>query len=361
MTALFEVFPALRARVPWLELGTLPTRLELAPAVLRAAGVAGELWLKRDDASSAVYGGNKLRLLEHLLGQAKAQGATHVYSSGARGSNFAVATALHAPRVGLVPGAICFPQPLTAEGEASHRIVQARSRLVEIAHWSLLPLATERVKRRQGERAHVLSQVRVGPEGLLGYVAGGLELALDVQAGACPPPWCIVLPIGSAATTAGLLAGLGVANKLGLWPGPLPVVAAVRVAAWPLSRRARVWALAREVLAFLASQAHKPELSLSARDLPQLTLVTDQLGAGYPEPTSAGQHARRIFQEAGYPILDDTYSAKAAAHLLTLAAGAAGPLLFWSTKSSSPLPDSPPGGDAGMGEGRSGAALHDPG
>ena len=141
MSALFELFPALRARVPWVSLGVLPTRVDDAGAVLSGAGSSGELWLKRDDLSSSIYGGNKLRLLEHLLGEARSRGVVRVYSSGAVGSNFALATAVHAPRVGLTPGAICFPEPLTPEGERSHRVVRERAHVVEIAHWSLLPVA----------------------------------------------------------------------------------------------------------------------------------------------------------------------------------------------------------------------------
>ena len=169
MTALFDILPRLRGRVPWVDLGLVRTPVEDATRVLTAATLTGELWLKRDDLSSPVYGGNKLRLLEHLFGDALARGYTHVYSSGATGSNFAVATALHAPRVGLVPGAIVFPQPLTAEGEQSQRVVRARARVIEISHWSLLPVAAERVRHKaeqQTERAVVLSQVALSPESL---------------------------------------------------------------------------------------------------------------------------------------------------------------------------------------------------
>jgi D-cysteine desulfhydrase len=340
MTALFDVFPELSGHVQHVALADLPTPVEAADSVLEAAGLRGELWLKRDDASSPVCGGNKVRLLEHVLGEAKALGATHVYSSGAVGSNFALATALHAPRLGLVPGAICFPQPLTSEGEASHRVVRARARVVEIAHWSLLPLATARVQHqalRDGEHVRVLSQVKMHPTALLGYLAGGLELARQIQAGLCPSPSRIVLPIGSAATTAGLMAGLALAARLGSLRGPLPVVAAVRIAAWPLSRRARVLGLAQRVLGLLAQQVGSERLASAV--LPRLELITDQLGAGYPHATSAGRHARRLFAEAGYPILDDTYSAKAAAHLFAMAR-TSGPQLFWATKSSAPLPQS---------------------
>jgi D-cysteine desulfhydrase len=343
LSTLFELWPALRGRVPWISLGSLPTRVSEGGAVLREAGASGELWLKRDDESSATYGGNKLRLLEHLFGDAKELGVTHVYSSGARGSNFALATALLAPRAGLAPGAICFPQPMTPDGEQSHRLVAARARLVEIPHWSLLPVALERVRRnaeRRSEKALVLSQVRMKPESLFGYLAAGIELGRQVQAGACPAPSRIVLPIGSAATTAGLIAGLSVAKRLGIWRGALPTLSAVRIAAWPLSRRARVLSLVEKALARLAQLSGDGSLSLDKRALAPLELVTDQLGEGYPYPTPLGISARLLFARAGFPVLDDTYSAKAAAHVLARAKSGneRGPLLFWCTKSSAPVP-----------------------
>ena len=340
MSVLFEFFPALRARVPWVSLGALPTRVDDGGRVLSSAGLPGELWLKRDDLSSPIYGGNKLRLLEHLLGEARARGFARVYSSGAVGSNFAVATALHAPRAGLEPGAICFPEPLTPEGGRSHRVVCARARVVPIAHWSLLPVAAERVRRQdehEGRPALVLSQVSLSAESLFGYVAAGLELAQQIAHKQCPAVSRVVLPIGSAASSAGILAGLSLARKMGL--NGAVGVEAVRIAAWPLSRRARVVSLAVKALARLAELTGDASAQLGKRDLLPITVVTDQLGRGYPHPTPAGSAARAAFAGAGFAILDETYSAKAAAHLLATVAQDRGPVLFWCTKSSAPLPE----------------------
>lgn len=344
VSVLFDYFPALASRVPWSLLAELPTPVHDGSAIARAAGSSTELWLKRDDCSSPIYGGNKVRLLEFLLAEAKAAGATEVYATGALGSNFALACALHAPRLGLGAGAICFSQPVTADGERNQRALAVGAHVVTIPHWSLLPLAVERLKRRaerEGRQIAVLSQVRFSAEGLFGYLAAGLELARQVELGACPAPARIVLPIGSAATSAGIVAGLSLARKLGRWRAPLPHVEAVRIAAWPLSRRARVLALAHKVLGAVARLGSDSELELSARELTAVSVVTEQLGAGYPLPTRAGTAARELFARAGYPILDDTYSAKAAAHALErLRASAAGPVLFWCTKSSAPLPRS---------------------
>jgi D-cysteine desulfhydrase len=340
MSVLFELFPALRERVAWVSLGLLPTRVDDGGRVLSGLSLPGELWLKRDDLSSPIYGGNKLRLLEHLLGEARARGFARVYSSGAVGSNFAAATALHAPRVGLEPGAICFPEPLTPEGEQSHRVVCERARVVPIAHWSLLPVAAERARRQdeqEGRRALVLSQVSLSPESLLGYVAAGLELAQQIAQKQCPAPARLVLPIGSAASSAGILAGLSWGRKKGL--NGAVVLEAVRIAAWPLSRRARVVSLAVKALARLAELTGDDSLRLGKRELLPISVITDQLGRGYPFPTPAGAAAQTAFAGAGFAILDGTYSAKAAAHLLATVGRGGGPVLFWCTKSSAPLPE----------------------
>ena len=116
-------------------------------------------------------------------------------------------------------------------------------------------------------------------------------------------------------------------------------VEAVRIAAWPLSRRGRVLSLAVKALARLAQLTGQASLQLGKRELLPITVVTDQLGRGYPHPTPAGSAARAAFLGAGFGILDDTYSAKAAAHLLATTAPDRGPTLFWCTKSSAPLPE----------------------
>jgi 1-aminocyclopropane-1-carboxylate deaminase/D-cysteine desulfhydrase-like pyridoxal-dependent ACC family enzyme len=45
------------------------------------------LFVKRDDVSGEAYGGNKVRKLEFLLGQALAEKRRSVITFGARGSN----------------------------------------------------------------------------------------------------------------------------------------------------------------------------------------------------------------------------------------------------------------------------------
>jgi hypothetical protein len=77
----------------------------------------------------------------------------------------------------------------------------------------------------------------------------------------------------------------------------------------------------------------------SARLGARLEVDGRYLGAGYGKPGQAGSEAEAIWRRLGLAELDGTYSAKAAARLIAgLRAAEPGPSLFWSTKSSVPLP-----------------------
>lgn len=343
MPLLLDVLPELGSRVPWLALGRFPSAVERATRVEEEVGAARELWLKRDDRASSIYGGNKLRLLELLLARAIAQGARKVLATGAVGSNFTLAATLHARELGLEAAVLEFAAPLTPEGADNQRRLKQHAEVTSLRHWSVLPLAVERARRiaAPGSVA-VLQQVGTGTEALLGYVSAGLELARQVKQRECPAPGQIVLPIGSANTSAGLAAGLALASVLGMGIEPAPELRAVRIAPWPLSRRARVLGLARSVLELIAERSGRRMLRNAAGKLPELSVIGAELGRGYPFETPRSRSAVALFARAGWPILEPTYSGKAAAHafeLLRVASG--GPLLFWCTKStvgSAPAP-----------------------
>ena len=91
-------------------LGTYPTPIERLEALSRPG--CG-LWVKRDDLTSALYGGNKVRKLERLLADAKEKGAERILTVGAVGSHHVLATAVYGKRAGLAVEAVLVPQPRT--------------------------------------------------------------------------------------------------------------------------------------------------------------------------------------------------------------------------------------------------------
>lgn len=342
--ALFEIWPKLARAVPWLKLGELPTPVESFDGVARSVGAAADLYVKRDDLSSPVYGGNKVRTLEVLFGEARRRDATRIYATGAFGSNHATATVLHAPRVGLEPGVVLFSQPPSRAALENFRVSLAfAADALVLPHWSTLPYGMLRARsraRRAGQRAFVMVPGGATPLGALGYVSAGFELAAQVRSGVCPAPETIVVGVGSTCTSAGLLVGLALAARLGIgWARP-PALCSVRVSPWPVTARARIVRLAVQTSRLLASLVGDASVELGARELgAHFRVEPGFLGKGYGLPTLEGDEAAQLFSRAGLP-LDGTYSAKSAAAVLAaLRRGAPGPLLYWATKSSAELPD----------------------
>lgn len=334
-----------RSAPGWVRLGAFPTPVEALRTLCESRGLPPDAaFVKRDDLSAQRYGGNKVRTLEVLFGEALRAGATHIYSTGAVGSNHALATALHAPSVGLVPGALLFPQPASwAALENLLSTVSARAELVALPHWSALPFGMWWMKRRlarRNVRASIMVPGGATPLGALGYVSAALELAEQVERGELPLPERIVVGVGSTCTSAGLLVGLCLAERLGIgFRGRRPALSSVRVTPWPVTSAFNVLRLARATTRLVARLLGDPALEFQRAQLAQGFEVEGRyLGAGYGRPTPSGVRAMSVFREHVDFALDTTYSAKAAAALLDLLPRARGPLLFWSTKSSAALP-----------------------
>jgi D-cysteine desulfhydrase len=338
-------FPHLEERLRPVELGAYPTPVERLDELARELGRReGELYAKRDDRSSQVFGGNKVRTLEVLFGEARARGAPRVIATGAYGSNHALATVLHAPRVGLSPGVALFPQPATkasALGLAS--TLANTTNVVDVFHWATLPFRIARLElraRRPDERAFVMMPGGATPLGALGYVLAAFELAQQVQNGELPAPRRVYVGVGSNATTAGLLLGLVLAAKAGIGFTQPPEVVAVRVTPWPVTSRLRILGLAERTARLLAERSGDPTAVLAPREFaPFLEISGRYLGRGYARPTPEGLAAIELFARLGLFELDTTYSAKAVAAFLDAArTSEPGPLLYWSTRSTAPLP-----------------------
>lgn len=340
-------WPALADQVPWCGLGEFPSPLDSLSRLAPAAPGADGVFVKRDDICSQVYGGNKIRTLETLFGEALHLGAEEIWSTGFYGSNHATATVLHAGRVGLRAGSILYPQTYSETAAANLRVTVARGELMALPHWSLMPygmLSCRRAGEKLGVRRFVMVPGGATPVGALGYVSAALELGIQLAERGVDSLERIVLGVGSTCTTAGLLVGVHLARRVGLFGGPAercPIVHAVRVTTWPVTSTWRIVRLAARTSELLARLGVPRALLPSAGQL-RAVLVVDgsQLGAGYGKPTLAGARAREQLGEWGEAALDTTYTEKSAAGLLAhLEACAERPVVYWATKSSVPLPE----------------------
>ena len=327
---LFDTWPALRS-LPWLEVAKLPTPVERVDAVSDAAGAS--VWCKRDDLTALPYGGNKVRKLEWLLGDARARGCDTIVTTGAFGSHHVLATALYGRANGFEVHAVLFPQPwnehveaqLRADLKASAILHPARS-YAEVAARMAWIATRLRMQRRH---AYLMGPGGSSPVGALGYVEAGLELARQIDEGRVPEPDAVYASAGSGGTAAGVAVGLAAA-------GLTTRVVAVRVTDRIAINRAVLGQLVRRTVRLLRRhEARFPDVVREAMD--NLVIDGTQLGAGYGAVTSEAEAARRIAERDGLS-LDPTYTSKALAGLLADAhAGRTERPLLWQTLSSADM------------------------
>ena len=315
-TPLVRRFPALEA-VPRAALGVAPTPVERVTLVADAGhgARARELWVKRDDLSAPLLGGNKVRALEFLL--ADVERGDEVLTVGGTGSTHILATAIHARALGARCTAVRWPQETNAaarrvaariEATAS-RTIDARSVVGGYARAMLLRLGGHRRWIPAGGSA---------PLGVLGHVNAALELVEQIRAGRAPEPTHVVVPLGSGGTAAGLALGFAAA-------GVDIVVVGARVVPRLVANRGHVLALARRT-ARLVERRGGDRVTVRPE---ALVVRHDVYGGAYGRETAAGRDAAAALGGSAGIVLDATYGAKALAAAIRLPA-AARPL-FWIT------------------------------
>ena len=231
---------------PRLALARTPTPLEPLPSLSRALGV--ELWVKRDDLTDTPMSGNKLRKLEFLLADARAQGCDAVITTGGVQSNHARATAIAAVRLGLRPylllrgaeatrprgagikhcpdldpsGDLCSGSDLAPVPQGNlllDRLVGAEVRFITRAAYAnrgeLMRAWAAELAASRGQRAYVIPEGGSDEVGSWGYVSG-LDETLAQARGLGVRFDTIVHAAGSGGTSAGLALGkklLGFAGR----------------------------------------------------------------------------------------------------------------------------------------------------
>ena len=333
-------------------LGTYPTPVTRLVEVERTFGAAPgvELWCKHDDVTSALYGGNKVRKLEHLLVEAQAKGARRVVTIGAVGSHHVLATTLYGKRAGFEVEAVLAPQPRTSHVEEVVRIVASLGvRAFPVASYAAVPFAIAR-RLRAGDRgaAYFVPPGGSSVTGSLGYVEAAMELADQIARGELPRPRTVVVALGSGGTVAGLLVGFLRAGLLTpSADAPAMELLAAQVVDPPLASAPATLALSLAICRRLREPLGRATIATLSR---ALRVVRSQLGGGYGHPTEAGQRATALALADGL-TLDATYTAKAFAAALdeVRARGAvvttapvragsrpppSGPVLYWHTLSA---------------------------
>jgi D-cysteine desulfhydrase len=275
-----------RSRVP---LFTGPTPVEEMSRLRAELGARPKLLVKRDDAISFGFGGNKVRKLEYVLAQAKAYDADTVVTVGGLQSNHARATAAAAAKLGLrcvliINGAK--PERPTANAlldrllGAEIEYIPSRNERAE---------ASERVLTRlrdAGCRPFFLPLGASTPTGAFGFVTAIGEL---VGQGVVPD--VIVHACSSGGTQAGLVAG---------------------VALYGINTRV-IGVSADDPADAISSTVRRIIRGIEGLEAFDGEIEVDdtRVGDGYGIPTAASREAQELAARTEALFVDHTYTAKA--------------------------------------------------
>ena len=311
---------AAAAVLPQVPLLTAPSPVEELSRLRAAIGAAPRLLVKRDDAIPFGFGGNKVRKLAFVAGQALAEQADTLITCGGVQSNHARATASAAAKLGLRCA-------IVANGAAPDR-PSGNALLDHLLGAEVHYVATredrtpmmERIadqERAAGRRPFVIPLGASTPLGAIGFAIAVAELAGQID-----PPDAIVHASSSGGTQAGLVAGC---RALG-WR--------TRVVGISADESAPVLiALVESILDGMGRLL--PELAQAIRTGPAIEVDDRFVGEGYGIPTPESRAAQTLAARTEAMFLDPTYTAKAMAGLLARCREGdfrgASTVLFWHT------------------------------
>ncbi|GAC1327548.1 MAG: D-cysteine desulfhydrase [Chloroflexota bacterium] len=300
---------------PRFSLATLPTPVQEAKRLRDALGGrerCPRILIKRDDLTGLALGGNKVRKLEFLVADALRQGATMLVTTGAVQSNHARLTAAAARVAGLGATLVLTSRvecPPVQGNLLLDRILGADVHLIPASDDLTTAVSDEEAEkmadiidtlRARGERPYLVPVGGSSPVGVLGYVAGTLELVAQLgQMGETPTR--LYYASGSRGTQAGLVLGAK------LYSAPYQPYG-IGIVGQEREKTARALRNANEAAAMLGVVTR-----VTLEDL-----VTDQdyVGMGYGIPTDACMEAITLLARHEGILLDPVYTGKAMAALI---------------------------------------------
>jgi 1-aminocyclopropane-1-carboxylate deaminase/D-cysteine desulfhydrase-like pyridoxal-dependent ACC family enzyme len=325
---MFKYYPELEGALPRVPLGNFPTPVQ------RLSNLGHDnLWIKREDLSSGIYGGNKVRKLEFILADALQKGCNRVITMGGIGTNHGLATAIFCHKLGLRCRLLFFEQPVNSYVKRNMLLFLKYGAELKYLKGGVLRVGVSLMltQRLLHPRSYILDAGGSSPLGTFGVVNAMLELKEQIDAGILPEPRYIFCPLGSNGTMAGLSLGA-------LLAGLSTTVVGVRVSMEsigpvPVASAKTVEKLMRNTYGLM--KKHSP--GLPDITIPPQRVINDYFGAGYGCATNECLNALTLMKEREGIALDPTYTAKTFAALydfIKTPGHEKEPILFWHTYNS---------------------------
>ena len=279
-----------------ISIGVFPTPVQKLESISRLLGT--QVYVKRDDLTGLGLGGNKVRKLEYLLADAKAQGAEVVFTTGGAQSNHAMLTAAAARKLGMMPILILKKRGVTARqgNQLLEHLMGVDVRFMDTDDYADIYAEMDRVGKALGRPYYKIPCGGSNALGTLGYVDCAREIrdqGLHFDHLIC------------AEGSGGTMAGMALGAKLYL-PGTR--VTGMMVDSDPFEEI--TVRLMREAAALLDA-----DVQVSAEDFD----LRDLCGPGYAIPSQEGNAAVAMMAENEGLFLDPVYTGKAFAGLIAMA------------------------------------------
>jgi L-cysteate sulfo-lyase len=268
------------------------------------------IFFKRDDLISLGLGGNKVRKLEFLFGEALARDADVVLTTGPIQSNHARQVAAAAASLGLEAHLILQgEEPLEYKGNllacymfgAKLHFVKASTMDENVVAKRMEEIAED--LRKSGKKPYIIPIGGFTPQGSIGYAFATLEILYQAnEAGVHIDYIC------HATSTGGTQAGLITGNKI-LRTGIKILGIRAAYEFEPFEER-----VSEEAMATLRLMGY-PEISVKREEV---WASRDYVGNGYDCPTKEAAEAMLLVAQTEGILLDPVYTGKAMAGLIDL-------------------------------------------
>ncbi len=297
------------ASVPRTPMAHLPTPLELLPRFSQAVSANGpRVWIKRDDCTGLLFGGNKARHNEFLIADALAKEADLVVWGAGVQSNNCRQTAAACAKVGLDIHLVLgrgkpASGPDVVQGNLLlDQIVGASVEIVEEAIGSALDRKIAEVAERfrsQGRKVYLWDRPVVLPLAALSYAICVAEIVEQSSASGFEPTAVYVSSAGS--TGAGVALGIKALGGRFVAKSIAPMI-------WPWDSPVELSATANR-----AAELAGIEVRLTPEDI---HFDTRYLGSGYGQASEAGLEAMTLLARTEGILVEHVYTAKALAALI---------------------------------------------
>jgi L-cysteate sulfo-lyase len=292
------------ARLPRVPLAHLPTPLEEATRCARRLE-GPRLFIKRDDCTGMVMGGNKTRHNEFLLGEALKQNADCLVWGAGVQSNNCRQTAAACNKLGLECHLYLTRATHNDDVQGNLLLDHLMGAKVHIIDTPMGPelddllLAKAAELRAAGRRPFVWDRITGRPIAAVSYALCIAEILEQMRALGVEPTHVYAAAAGANG------AGLAIGKAILGWPGQVRLLCPIR---WPWDTPADLADVANRT-ATLLGVPHR----VTAADI---DIRMDYMGPCYGAVTAAGREAMDLVARTEGILLDPIYTAKAMAGLI---------------------------------------------